>query len=326
MDLKLIEYILKIADEGGISRAAEKLFITQSALNQQLLKLEGELGLQLFHRCKNDFHPTAAGEIYIRYGREMLQKKKEAYNILHDMANDRLGRLSVALTPERGIDMFTAIYPEFHDRFPRIIVEPQEMRVHDQLTQIVRGYMDLGFVTLREADKLPGNEYTTILTEPLLFAVSRRNPLAADAAPPDTPVSELPLADLSRFRDEPFILMFHTSTMASVIDTIFKNAGFLPQILFETASNKTIRSMIKNSLGCTILPREYFKFPDEIAYYRLPENPTWELCSVWKKGTWQTKFASCFTGLAASYFQQRAKALTSPVFAAKTPATASPES
>ena len=151
-------------------------------------------------------------------------------------------------------------------------------------------------------------------------------PPAADAAPPDTPVSELPLADLSRFRDEPFILMFHTSTMASVIDTIFKNAGFLPQILFETASNKTIRSMIKNSLGCTILPREYFKFPDEIAYYRLPENPTWELCSVWKKGTWQTKFANCFTGLAASYFQQRAEALTSPVFAARTPATASPKS
>ena len=171
MDLKLIEYILKIADEGGISRAAEKLFITQSALNQQLLKLEGELGLQLFHRCKNDFHPTAAGEIYIRYGREMLQKKKEAYNILHDMANDRLGRLSVALTPERGIDMFTAIYPEFHDRFPRIIVEPQEMRVHDQLTQIVRGYMDLGFVTLREA--ATGEEYAYRLVFPADADVSR---------------------------------------------------------------------------------------------------------------------------------------------------------
>lgn len=48
MDLKQIEYIVKIADEKSITRAAEKLFLTQSALNQQLLRLEKELGTQLF--------------------------------------------------------------------------------------------------------------------------------------------------------------------------------------------------------------------------------------------------------------------------------------
>ena len=51
MDLKQIEYILKIAEEQNITHAAEKLFITQSALNQQLLKLEKELGTPLFYRC-----------------------------------------------------------------------------------------------------------------------------------------------------------------------------------------------------------------------------------------------------------------------------------
>lgn len=48
MDTKQIEYILKIADEHGITRAAEKLYLTQSALNQQLLKLEKELGRSAF--------------------------------------------------------------------------------------------------------------------------------------------------------------------------------------------------------------------------------------------------------------------------------------
>lgn len=46
MDLKQIEYIIKIADEKSITRAAEKLFLTQSALNQQLLRLEKALGGQ----------------------------------------------------------------------------------------------------------------------------------------------------------------------------------------------------------------------------------------------------------------------------------------
>lgn len=306
MDLKLIEYIVKIADENGITRAAEKLYITQSALNQQLLKLEAELGIQLFHRCKNNFHPTDAGEVYIKYGREILQKKKEAYNIIHDMANNSLGHLSVALTPERGINMFTSIYPEFHHRFPKIIVEPQEMRVHDQLSQIVKGYIDLGFVTLTETNKLPGNEYIHILNEPFLFAVPRIHPLARHAAPPGTAVSELPFIELSLFKEEPFILMFRNSTMSGILDAQFKNAGFVPNILFETASNKTICTMIKNSLGCTILPREYCKYPDKIAYYRLPSNPEWELCAVYKKGAYQTKSAKLFTGLAIEYFKQEA--------------------
>ena len=49
MDLKQLEYIVKIADENSITRAAERLYISQSGLNQQLLKLENELGIQLFH-------------------------------------------------------------------------------------------------------------------------------------------------------------------------------------------------------------------------------------------------------------------------------------
>ena len=52
MDLRQIENIIAIEQEQSISRAAEKLFLTQSALNQQLLKLEKELGTPLFHLCR----------------------------------------------------------------------------------------------------------------------------------------------------------------------------------------------------------------------------------------------------------------------------------
>ena len=68
MDVKQMTYILTIAQEGGISKAAAKLFITQSALDQQLLKLEKELGTPLFYRSRTDWHPTPAGEIYLNAG------------------------------------------------------------------------------------------------------------------------------------------------------------------------------------------------------------------------------------------------------------------
>ena len=69
MDTKQIEYILKIAEEGNITHAAEKLFLTQPALNQQLLRLEKELGTRLFVRSRTDWRPTEAWSIWKTQGR-----------------------------------------------------------------------------------------------------------------------------------------------------------------------------------------------------------------------------------------------------------------
>ena len=70
MDLRQLEYIVQIAEENNITRAAERLYITQSALNQQLLKLEKELGVSLFHRSRTDWHPTEAGEILLKFKKD----------------------------------------------------------------------------------------------------------------------------------------------------------------------------------------------------------------------------------------------------------------
>ena len=87
MDLKQIEYIVKIDDEHSITRAAEKLFVTQSALNQQLLRLEKELGAPLLHRSKVDMRPTEIGQVYLDNAREILRIKQRTYNLINDMTD-----------------------------------------------------------------------------------------------------------------------------------------------------------------------------------------------------------------------------------------------
>ena len=111
MDLKQLEYMVQIAEKQNISRAAEKLFLTQSALNQQLLKLEKQLGTPLFYRSRSQCRPTPAGEIYLAGAREILQIKKDTYRQIGDLLEARSGRLSVGLLSGRGMDMFTSIYP-----------------------------------------------------------------------------------------------------------------------------------------------------------------------------------------------------------------------
>ncbi len=301
MDLKQIEYILAIAEEHSITKAAEKLFITQSGLNQQLLKLETELGIQLFHRCKNDMQLTDAGKVYVEYGQRICFLKKVAYNIINDLAENKAGTLSIGLTPERGINMLMSIYPEFHKQFPNIKIEPTEIGVHKQQNMINKGDLDIGFVTVTPKDK-NNDDYDHILYEDIFLAVPRSHPLAKNASAPGEPFTTI---DLKAFRDEYFVLMFKSSTMRTLIDPLFEEAGFQPKILFETASNVTMRNMVKNNMACTLLAQSYVGDLSDIAYFYLPQRPRWELCALHKKGYYLTNAAQNFISLAMRYFKEK---------------------
>ena len=298
MDLKQLEYIVMIAEENSITRAAERLFITQSGLNQQLLKLEAELGIQLFHRSKNDFRLTQAGQVYVSYARKILRLKQEAYNILNDMAGNKRGTLRVGLTPERGIAMFMSIYPAFYAEYPHITIEPLEIGVREQLSRLTKGYLDLGIVTVTEKDR-SSFEYIHLMSEDLVLAIPRSHPLAALAAAPGAPFTTVSLED---FKRDKFVLMTKGSTMRNLINPLFKEAGYVPDILFESASNHTLRSIVKRRLGCTILPAAYAGPDPDIAYFYLPSRPSWELDAVYKKGTYQMKAAGDFIKLAKDYW------------------------
>ncbi|KAI4447073.1 HTH-type transcriptional regulator CynR [Eubacterium plexicaudatum ASF492] len=299
MDLRQITYIVKIAEEGSITKAAAQLYISQSGLNQQLLKLEKELGVPLFHRSKYELRPTQAGQIYLTYGRRMLEEKREAYARIHDIANNNTGSLRIGLTPERGTTMLLHIYDKFHAQFPHIIIEPEEIHVKKQLSMLMQDYLDIGFVTLTEQDKLPGMQFVHIKKEPILLGIPRSHPLAVHANAPYKPYACI---DLSLFAKDRFILMFKGSTLRGVIDPLFEEAGFAPDILFETASNRTLYTMVKQSMGCTLIPETYALEQDSIAYFLLPQNPIWELAIAYRSGHYLSEPAKAFIRLAKDYW------------------------
>ena len=171
--------------------------------------------------------------IHVEYGQRICFLKKVAYNIINDLAENKAGTLSIGLTPERGINMLMSIYPEFHKQFPNIKIEPTEIGVHKQQNMVNKGDLDIGFVTVTPKDK-NNDDYDHILYEDIFLAVPRSHPLAKNASAPGEPFTTI---DLKAFRDEYFVLMFKNSTMRTLIDPLFEEAGFQPKILFETASN-----------------------------------------------------------------------------------------
>ena len=304
MDLKQIEYIVKIADTGSITKAAEQLFVTQSALNQQLLKLEHQLGIPLFYRRSHVLVPTDAGKVYLRYGRHMLQEKREAYNIINDLANNKKGHFTLTFSRERGLDMLVATYPYFHKEFPGIILEPQEMHVHQQIGQILKGYVDMGVVTIEMTDKIPNLVYDHIHYEPILLAIPRSSPLATNAAPPGTFLEDLPYLDLKLCKNLPFVLIFKNSTMRSIIDNVFAKNNFHPSVLFESSSVRALLTMVQNNMACTLSSSGYYNGQEDIAFFRIPGDPTWEMCCVYKRDAYLSQAMIYYKDLIKKYYHR----------------------
>lgn len=303
MDLKQIEYIVKIAEENNITRAAEKLFITQSALNQQLLKLEKELGTPLFDRSRRSWHPTAAGELYLRTAREMLRMKHNLYHQIEDIANVQNGRLAIGFTPTRGIQMFSSIYPQFHRICPAVRVEPRELSVRQQELLLASEELDIGFMTLLPERQKAGLEYIPLTNEEIFLAVPRTHALAAHSAPPGEPPAVI---DLALFKEEPFVLMYQTSTIRELVDELFRDAGFHPRVLFETSNAGTIVTMIQARMCCGLLPAYYVDHScDDYCCFALPRHPHWEITAAYKKKRYLNKAAREMISLAASYWSTR---------------------
>lgn len=304
MDIKQIEYMVKIADEHSITRAAEKLYLTQSALNQQLLRLERELGAQLFKRTKSDWSPTPIGEVYLENAREILRIKHKTYNQISDMLESKKGRLSIGFTPGRGIEMFTMVYPAFHQACPGIVVEPRELSVRRQQTLIAQGDLDIGFQTLSEQQKTD-DHYISLGREEILLAVPNVHPLALEAlADSKTDDGAFPVIDLGLFRYEPFVLMYRESTVRAITDILFKKSGFTPNILFETASNSTILAMVQSKQCCGIIPYHYVKHrPEGVTCFALSHHPTWEIVASYRKNSYLSNAAREFIHLAKQFWE-----------------------
>lgn len=299
MDTKLIEYILTIEKHRSISKAAEELYITQSALNQQLLKLEQELDAPLFIRSRNHWELTDIGKLYVENARQILHIKRDTYNQIQDMAKRWKGTVAVGLMPERGVQMFTAIYSQIHAMFPNTIFQPVEATVDTQVKMLENGRLDISFQTIKE-HKYKHLVYKPILTESFYLCVPRTHELAYKE---ELPPEKYPEISLELFRNELFTLVRKSSNMRDIIDSLFRTAGFTPKLLFESSSMRTMQVLAASGECCSIIPGYYAVPHKQIAYFSLGSEACWEVTAVYRQNKYLNQAAREFINLASQYWQ-----------------------
>ena len=95
LNIREIEYILTIMEEGSITKASQKLFIAQPSLSQVLKRVENELGVTLFTRVKNRLKLTPEGEVFIDAGQRIMKVIGELDQNFSGLSTAQSGRLVV---------------------------------------------------------------------------------------------------------------------------------------------------------------------------------------------------------------------------------------
>lgn len=121
MEVKYLKYIIAIANERNMTKAAEKLFVSQSSLSYYLSKLEQELGSPLFFRQKNELLPTPAGQLYLEAAQEVISIQERLYQNIFNLKNK--SHIVISTTSQWGDKMFSDIIPVFNKSFPEATFE-----------------------------------------------------------------------------------------------------------------------------------------------------------------------------------------------------------
>jgi DNA-binding transcriptional LysR family regulator len=146
LDLYKLRIFITVAQAGSFSRAAEQLYMTQSAVSQHIKELETSLGVTLFERGWRGVKLTPRGETLQDYARQIFALVAQAENALTDVQQMAAGRVSIGATP--GIAVYLA--PDWVQRFrgiyPQITVALETGVTGQVVTQVLGRHIDLGFI------------------------------------------------------------------------------------------------------------------------------------------------------------------------------------
>ena len=231
MDFKELEYVITIAQERNISKAAERLFISQPVLSRFLQKLEDELGISLFERKKRQYIPTYAGELYLDMAKEILNRKEKFEQEISRVKKSQAGAIRVGITPGRGRTLLPKVLPDFHRNFPNFELNIFEEDVSTLERYLHDGTIDIAFFTT--VKKIPesygGFRYEVLSKEEIVLCTSKNN--AFSILTQEKPDRRYPWIDLKKLENECFILLKENMRLGQLAKEILRENRMHPETM-----------------------------------------------------------------------------------------------
>ncbi len=272
MDLQPTELraFVTLAEQRHFGRTADLLHVTQPALTKQIKRLEERIGGALVVRGYRDVRLTEAGQLLLPRARVVLQESAAALEAAQRAVRGELGMLRIGF----GIASIQKLLPDVLKRFRAaysgVEIRLREMTTADQVTALIRGQIEVGFVRLPVSDVRIAAR--PLLRERLMVALAGQAPWRARVG----------LASLAA---EPFITIAR-STSASYHDHVIAvchEAGFAPRIVQETSELFTMLMLVRAGMGVALAPSSAtLRTPPDIRFRPLT-TPTaaWDIGLAW---------------------------------------------
>jgi DNA-binding transcriptional LysR family regulator len=249
MELRQLEYFAAVARHGHFGRAALEIHVTQSALSQQITRLERELGLSLLARTPKGAELTPAGVEFNDHVDAILRRVAEARAAIDGHRGAMRGIARIGATAHDSAAVPPALIA-FHRAHPQVQLTLRHGSP-GQLTELLAARM-IDVAVLGVHDHGPqlssGAIVRVISEEPLRIVCASDDPIAGTA---DATVEVL--------RGVPVILPERGTALRELVVRSCQDAGFSPLPLFETSDPLTICSLAAEGLGYSAIPKSWLK-------------------------------------------------------------------
>jgi DNA-binding transcriptional LysR family regulator len=183
MELRHLRYFVAVAEEGSMTRAADRLCIQQPPLGQQIKALEDELGVQLFDRQPRRISLNAAGAVFLQEALAVLAKAEEAKKHVRRFERGDRGHLTVGFTSSASLHPLTpTVLRTFRQTYPLAQIKVEENETYELILALMQNRIDAAMLRI-SAEGFDDLECTTLAEEELVVAVPVDHPFTKLAVP-----------------------------------------------------------------------------------------------------------------------------------------------
>jgi DNA-binding transcriptional LysR family regulator len=298
------QYFLAIAAEGSFSKAAERLYVSQSYLSQHVLRLEKEFGVSLLDRSQTPLQLTEAGRVYVNYlesGRRLEQKLLSDFA---ELSRDREQTLRLALSSWRAGVLLPDVLPIYSERYPQVRMDVQEYPTSELYRLVLDERADLAVMNT-SLDTPEGITVETIMHERILLAGNRRNKVTqAFLAARERGGS----VDLHALENERVILMRPGTFLANrVRNFLDKEQVALRRVTYSTNAATALGLAARDYGFCFLNETGVRAAPGggELAFFGFDTpDMAHPLCAVYKSGSYLRPIARAFIDAATEFYKK----------------------
>lgn len=246
MNTKQLEYFISVAETLSFTKTAEKFYISQTAITQQIKSLEEQIQVTLFIRNKRRVELTPAGKVFLCEAKTIVKNINDAIMKTQQFANGFFGTLNIGVLIGYEKNKLQQYLKVFSKTYPNISMDICTNEMTDLLSSVKDNLMDLVFVINPENQPLNDFEYKPVEKYSLVALLPLGHPLYNE--------DFIHLCDL---RHEKFIFVKESGDeygQKSMIQNRYREAGFIPNIVQRSNDLNTIQSMVASDMGVCVLP------------------------------------------------------------------------